>query len=358
MKSYDETVSTVFDRIHAYNVKKQHRTVLARRITASCCAVSLLGGSLWYLNHTPEDAPVTMITDGNADTATTTVRNNTFASSATATETQDTLSTTAPVTAAPSGSTTESKTKAPSTTITTTPTQTTAAPSVSTTRSATESTTATTTPQKILITAEGPDNYTVDGEFWSNQEKYISFALEKAMEEYKDANVLYAVVVSVIMTDYDYSHGKAVAEQDPEVIRLAEEKKIAFDAYLEAMEKFFGDRWNEEVRAKRQVFDEIADQYFQLYHKIAGEYVAKTILLPRVDALTEFSKTKPLPLSADMDFLNESLLNTAINIGGKDSFYVELTADAISELANRGGYVFWLASFDNETGFFPGMDNE
>lgn len=172
MKSYDETVSTVFDRIHAYNVKKQHRTVLARRITASCCAVSLLGGSVWYLNH----APVTMITDGNTYTTTTT--NNTI--DTTADSGIVTPPTTAPVTSAPSGSTTESKTKAPSTTITTTPTQTTVAPSASTTQSATESTTATIAPQKILITADEPDVYgDVSSGILSRNEKYISPTFKK-----------------------------------------------------------------------------------------------------------------------------------------------------------------------------------
>lgn len=338
MKSYDETVSTVFDRIHAYNVKKQHRAVLARRITASCCAVSLLGGSVWYLNHAPEDAPVTMITDGNTDT--TTVRNSTFSSSATATETHNTLSTTAPVTAAPSGSTTESKTKAPSTTITTTPTQTTAAPSVSTTRSATESTTAATTPQKILITADEPDVYgDVSSGILSRNKKYISPTLQEKMKLYSNDNVVFSVIVELPITIEDYN---SFSSTDEELLRLEKEREAAYQEFLDAEEQYRCALDESEkrqalfnMRDKQQAFQKIASEWSALYRKLENEYL-QDILNQRKSELTLLSKNELVPLSTDTRFYPFFALNA------DDAFFMELTANQINEVAERGGYVIRL----------------
>ena len=72
MKNYDETVSAVFDRIRDYNIKKKRRTVLACRVTAACCAMTLLGGSVWYLNRPQHDIPVVPATDDGTVTTTVT----------------------------------------------------------------------------------------------------------------------------------------------------------------------------------------------------------------------------------------------------------------------------------------------
>ena len=329
MKSYDETVSTVFDRIHAYNIKKQHRAVLARRITASCCAVSLLGGSVWYLNHAPEDAPVTMITDGNTDT--TTVRNSTFPSSATATETQDTLSTTAPVTDAPSGSTTESKTKAPSTTITTTPTQTTAAPSVSTTQSATEpTTTATTAPQKILITADEPDDYGSDlSELPLKEYPKISPALQEKMEIYSGVDVLYSVIVEVVWT---IEEGEAINRfpyENAELLLLKEKKEIAYEAFTNAKEQY---GWTEDVYEKYLFHKDLVSQYTQLRDKLFNEY-AFLLLDQHVKELSDWSNRVLIPLATDSRFYPFFSPNPDY------AFFMELTANEIHELAALNYYV-------------------
>lgn len=328
MKSYDETVSTVFDRIYAYNVKKQHRTVLARRITASCCAVSLLGGSLWYLNHAPEDAPVTMITDGNTDT--TTVRNSTFPSSATATETQDTLSTTASVTSAPSGSTTESKTKAPSTTITTTPTQTTVAPSVSTPQSATESTTATTTPQKILITADEPDDYGSGlSELPLKEYPKISPALQKKMEIYSGVDAIYSVIVEVVWTIEEGEAINRFPDENAELLLLKEEKNIAYEIYINAKEQY---GWTTDVWEKYRIFKNIQGQYTQLHDKLVNEY-AFLLLDQHVKELSDWSNSVLIPLATDSRFYPFFSPNPDY------AFFMELTANEINELAALNYYV-------------------
>ena len=332
MKSYDETVSTVFDRIHAYNIKKQHRAVLARRITASCCAVSLLGGSVWYLNHAPEDAPVTMITDGNTDT--TTVRNSTFPSSATATETQDTLSTTAPVTAAPSGSTTESKTKAPSTTITTTPTQTTAAPSVSTTQSATESTTATTAPERILITAEGPDVYgDIANGMLSRDEKYISPALQEMMKLYDNKDVVYSVIVEIALTIEDYEECDNFANTNEEVMRLTEKVAVAYEAFLKAKEQ--AGSWTQDVTEKYHIHKDLSHQRTYLHDELAREYIS-VIRERRTTELSLVSNDALISLATDTRFIPFFAYDSNY------AFFIELTADQINKLAERGGYVIRL----------------
>lgn len=50
MKSYDETINSVFERINEYKIEKKRRKRAAVRITASACsffAVALIGIGIW-----------------------------------------------------------------------------------------------------------------------------------------------------------------------------------------------------------------------------------------------------------------------------------------------------------------------
>ena len=188
MKSYDQTVDTVFDRIRAYNVKKKRRTVLACRITAACCAVTLLGGSVWYLNRPTHDIPVTLDPDENTvttttaaptegeDTTTTTTTVNTTAPA----PTTDGGIVTPPTTTVP-GPSKPTGTKAP-TTGKTDPPKSTSGTKGSVTAyipplpTATQPTAGS---DKLLITGDEQDNSFSDQGSYSKNEKYISNALNR-----------------------------------------------------------------------------------------------------------------------------------------------------------------------------------
>ena len=71
MKSCNETVDTVLERIHTYEAKKKHHAVLTRRIIAVCCAVSLLCVGVWYVNRRPMDNPINDVSDDSKHTTTT-----------------------------------------------------------------------------------------------------------------------------------------------------------------------------------------------------------------------------------------------------------------------------------------------
>ncbi len=49
MKNYDETISSVFDRISEYEVKKRKRKIVTRAVTSLCCfcLVALFGIGVW-----------------------------------------------------------------------------------------------------------------------------------------------------------------------------------------------------------------------------------------------------------------------------------------------------------------------
>ena len=288
MKNYDETVDTVFDRIRAYNVKKKRRTVLACRITAACCAVTLLGGSVWYLNRPTHDIPVTITPDENEVTATTTTANTT--------------------------------------------------------------TTAPTTTEKLLITADEPDYYAVDYEFFPEEpQNRISPALQKKMETYRDANAVYSVLVAISPKTEDDLEPPG---NNKELLRLEEKKRIAYDEYEEILkrdnpsgpsESDKGVHWvhSEEALEKKAIYLSLHEEYEALYHKLVEEYV--TISINRqVDMLTSLSETAPQLLSHTEE---TSTINIAVNLATKQHAYSAiLSANSINELAKLGGFMFWLDS--------------
>ena len=357
MKNYDETVDTVFERIRAYNVKKKARAVLTRRIAVSCCAVSLLGGGVWYLGTPRHDIPVTAVL--NEDEVTTTTDSPTTTDGITATVTGDVITlTTATTTVAPtppegsttsdsttgktepSKTTTTKKTDAPTATTTVTTTQTTTKPSASTTQSTATPTTPTTAPQKIVITADEPDVYgDASMEILSRNEKYISPALLEKMKLYENKDVLYSVIVEIPLTIEDYEECSNYSNTNEEVIRLATEKAAAYDAYLKAKEQAGG--WTQEVYDKYQIFKEIASQHTGLYNKLTREYTS-VIRNRRTVELSSLSNNALISLATDTRFI------PYFSYDSNYAFFMELTADQINEVAELGGYVIRLVFPDGD----------
>ena len=59
MKTCDEMVNSLFERRAQYVTAQRKKKKLLASAGATLCAVSLLGGSVWYLNRPTHDIPVT-----------------------------------------------------------------------------------------------------------------------------------------------------------------------------------------------------------------------------------------------------------------------------------------------------------
>ena len=352
MKNYDETVDAVFDRIRAYNVKKKRRTVLACRITAACCAVTLLGGGVWYLDRNPNDAPINGVTDDNNHSTTGT----------TATFKEKLLITVDP---------------------------------------------------EDTITA--PDSVTPDidsdGFFESSDGRVthpISPALKEKMEEYGNDDVTYAVVVQIFTPSADADHFDDISgffETNEEMIALSEKLWKVYTAYVDAepedpTQKYSTTPAPEKLAEYYAVREEYVKLHTQLYEnvdEIENEAVRSRVKkeiadLAYTDAMvewrtfisttTEITDEERLPhlnkltnareefraLASEWSNLHTEMLNEYVTAlrherftalaalcdtapiefeaGTLTGYYVELSADAINSLAESGNYAFRMASPD------------
>ena len=345
MKTYDETVSAVFDRINDYNVKKKRRTVLACRVTAACCAVSLLGGSVWYLNRPTHNIPGS-VPDDTPQTTTTT--------------------------------------KKPLIVV------------------ATEDTIGSNNPQV------DSDGYITNSFEETPKKQSISPVLQEKMEQYLNDDVVYAVIAEILITKNDINHfnnTSGFTETNKEMIQLSEKLWQAYIAYVDAppedptqkystvpaperladyyavREQYLGlftelygnvdEIENEAVRSRTQetlahlayqdamvewrtfisTTDVITDEARLPYilkisqtHEDIKTYVNKrdslrtqmlneyitTLRNERLTALAAFCDTAPV------EFASDTLTG----------YYVELSADVIHSLAKSGYYSFRMASPD------------
>ena len=321
MKNYDETVDTVFDRIRDYNVKKKRRTVLACRITAACCAVTLLGGSVWYLNRPTHDIPVTLAPDKNEVTTT-----------AAPTEGEATATTTTTVNTT-AGTTTDGG-------IVTPPTTTVPAPS----KIEPPKTTATTTAvkDKLVITADEPDDEVLD----SSNGKRISSALQQKMELYKGADVSYAVIAVISITQEDRDKGWWSLNE--EVAQFHEEYQRIDAAFYEEAKRLNPDYsphdkdedikvWTDTMRANKEYLNANTDKFLALYYQYYPAF-NNIILERRSEELKKVCDMDPIDVLSELNFPSNSYR----------AYYVELTAEAINALAEQGGYTFTLARYVDE----------
>ena len=324
MKNYDETVSAVFDRIRDYNIKKKRRTVLACRVTATCCAVSLLGGSVWYLNRPQHDIPVTIAPDENTVTTT-----------AASTEGEDTTTTiTAPTT-------TDGGIVTPPTTTVPAPSKSTGTKAPTTGRTEPPKTTTTTVKDKLVITADEPEDFSsYNPEGVLEEQGPISPALKEKMEQYKGADVVYSVIVELLFSSEELEVYKQLPYTHDELIQLREERTIAFYAYIEAKEQA-GGWYTQEVNVKHEVFKKLDSQYTTLLDNLRNEYSVQW-RNQRLKELSDWSKEALIPLTTDTKY--EAFHSCDRNY----AFFMKLTAEEINDLAERDGYFIRLV--------FPGGD--
>ena len=343
MKSYREIADSVFARRDAYIIEQRRKKQVIARTTVSVGSVALvsLAGFALFKNDAFHDTPLISVSD-----TTTTVTNTPTKIGDTTTAGDATAPTTDGGVVTPTNPTTTDAVPSQSTTITTGETR----PTATTTRPTTktepvQTTTATQTkpttptePEKVLIAANKVDN---TGNFndveMSKNKKYISRRLKEMMSQYKDEDVVYAVIVSMPpMKEYRDDFWNS----NEEWVKLLKEIDEAGDAYDEEARRLNPswdgvsakdiEIWTDTMRANYERHCTLIDERDNIYDKYYNPFV-EMILEQQFDALKEVSSTEPVDIyyGGSVRFAN--------------AYYVEMTADAINALAERGGYTFTLA---------------
>ena len=215
------------------------------------------------------------------------------------------------------------------------PTDTTADTTTTTTA---KPTTPTTTEPYILV--GGEDDFTSAGDnglgFASLKRRFISPNLEEKMKEYCDVNAVFQVYVKSVFTSEDEKEFLNFLQTDEEYQSLTKQYEAAREAYKEA-EKCLEDceypdddpRRVDLERKKNELDEESTNLLYKVLecrHKPVRDRTEE-----RLSYAAQYSITEPISA-----------------FGVHYVYYMQLTADAINELADRGGYAFYLASDPEE----------
>ena len=354
MKSYREIADSVFARREQYVTAQRKKKKLLASAGATLCAVSLLGGSVWYLNRPTHDIPVVPATDDDAVTTTVT----------TAPTEQESTTTTANTPA--TNTTTDGGVVAPTTTVTTVttvaPTQTTAKPTTGKTEPP-KTTTTTGSKDKLVISGNGADT-TMGGVDATTYFKHgeISPLLRQTMEQYKDTDAVFAVRIAVrwkIQASY-YEAKQALIESD-EMVKLAEQRELAYEAWQAAEEYRRANIGNDEdaaeiiadCHAKKDAYWALDREYEKRLKDLLNAY-QNAGLDEALALLKEFSDIDLIPLKdlleLDMEWSEKAPIKMIVNAAQKDlAFIAVLSADEILELSERIGCMYWLDSSDDRS---------
>lgn len=333
MKSYREIADNVFARRDAYIIEQRRKKQVIARTTVSVgsvALVSLAGFALFKNDVFHEKTPVT---DG--EIIATTVTN-------TPTETGDT--TTDGGIVAPTNPTTTDA--APSQTPTaTTPSKTDPVQTIVPTKTKPTKSTTPTASEKVVITGDEYDNY-LDGLFdeglsYIPSDSYlISSYLKKEMKQHKYEDVVYGVVVKMCPTQRIYD---AFWESAEELTKFYEEYQAAYNAFVEEAKKLYPswngrdmsviEVWSDAMRVKYDDWRVLNTKRNELEEQHRVPYYER-VLEQRFEELVDFYGAEPLAVSFQIIPRERLCLY---------SYYLELTAEQINTLVERGGYVFSLA---------------
>ena len=346
------------------SVSRIHRV---RRYVAAVAAASVMvaGVGTWWLTR-PEDKPPVIPADTVTTTTVTTAP----------TEGEDTTTTTASTTVPTAPTTTDGGIVTPPTTVTSVPAPSkptaTKAPttgktdppkSTSGTNPPTtgkteppKTTTTTGTKDKLLITGneDRQDPFTIqDGavaDAFTQGE--ISPLLKQAMEQYKDTDAVFAVLVAVnpgynSTVVNDCNRAVDAFLQSDEMVKLAAERQLAWEEY-----EATGKHWN--------TFHSLDNEYSKRKNDFKKAYL-QARADEAVEVLAEFSDI-PLISLYDRIFQNwEYFKNTDRDVNWRAynlswckkmpdcyhyGYVAVLSADNILKLSEYGNYVFWLDSYD------------
>lgn len=200
------------------------------------------------------------------------------------------------------------------------------------------------------IVADSDDDY--DGieleNVKSREERYISNALLEKMQMYRDTDAVYRVIVEIIITDEDNNEFTA-DEEDEKFLLLYDQLVKAIEEYEDALSKLVGvDEGREELYEQLQIDEkealkkELSRKCDARSEELRNEYNDK-IANARLEYATQLSETAPVLVTEESGvFIYEAYK-------GEYAFFMDLSADDINELAEKGGYIFRLASAANET---------
>ena len=172
----------------------------------------------------------------------------------------------------------------------------------------------------------------------SLKDRFVSPALEAKMKEYRDVNAVYQVLVYRVPTIEDVEECDRLIEANKEYQSIKKQYEEA-----EKAEKEAGDRLHEaqvindksqiyatlleEYREVEKIYNELSEELSTLRQELAEKFWA-SLREERIAYASKFCKKGPI---------------SGYGVRGT-GYYMELTADAINELADRGGYEFLLAT--------------
>ncbi len=200
--------------------------------------------------------------------------------------------------------------------------------------------------QPYAVYGDSLDDYGVGNEgLLSRNEKYISPVLLEKMKTHGNTNVVYKVIVEIVMTAEDYNEFTVT---DEELLLLQKQKQEAFKAYEKASASLSGvsdeakrAKLIEEINLKKQIARGLSLRYQDRLKKLEDEYFIN-IINTRFEYAAELSETTPI-------FIKEGSGIPLYQAYKGYGYYMDLTAEDINILAEKGGYSFRLASASNDT---------
>ena len=199
----------------------------------------------------------------------------------------------------------------------------------------------------IYVTGDTSDEEVAFGDSVKKlSEKYISQKLQEKMDLYKDyteAEVVYRVAVEIFIAQEDYNKANDLTSADKEVQSLFEQVSVAESEEIKAQQElsvFNGlNKGNDpETAEKRKELIAIRDekekyrkdiwsQWSNLRHELVDKYCMQ-VRAERLEFLKQFSEQE----------LDTSIYN------GTQYYFIDLTAQEINILAEKGGYTFRLSN--------------
>lgn len=193
------------------------------------------------------------------------------------------------------------------------------------------------------IVADNNDTYGLELEdLKSGNEKYISPSLLEKMQAYSGTNAVYRVIVEILITAEDYDE---FVVTDEELLSLEEQENAAFEAYEKALTSLSGvsdeskrAEIADEINEKEKIAKDLQRRCDERREKLYAEY-CENIVNTRLEYASKLSETAPILIS------DESDIYAAYK---QQAYFMDLTADDINDLSEKGGYLFRLASSPKE----------
>ena len=351
--------------LHRVAVQKQKRQrVLRMSASVGCAAVVALAGVGLVRGGVFDQTPP--VTDKVVKPTTTVTTAPTEQDVTTTTTTVDTT-------------TTDGGVVAPTTTVTTVaPTQTTTKPTTGKTeQTQTTASTTTGTKDKLLITGGEPDDSLMQDASGAYMLDEISPLLKQTMEQYKDTDAVYAVLVAVNpgynqkLVDDRHKAIDAFLESD-EMVKLAEQRDLAREEWQAIDEERKANIGNEEVITTE--FIEKLDRAKETYRSLRSEYEKRredfgwaywnAYVDEAIEVLAEFSDINLVSLyervTQDWEKMEKKEIDVimrvlsvswfkSLNDDYRHGYAAVLSADEILTLSESDSYIFWLASCDEDT---------